>query len=212
VPVTETKQDFMLLTCDLPADPLFKDNIDFIPHVPLATLLDKFNGESTHTTIHGEVKRYTLRRLPPYLILVIKRFEKNNFFWEKNPTIVNFPLKGLDLKEYLHPDTLRMNPETRYDLISNVVHEGKADGGSYKAFVHHAPLKMWHETQDLRVTPVLPQMVALAESFILVFQRIDVEPDGTFQTAEVGEEPEHVPTTEMEMAPEALAEAGIIIG
>merc|ERR1719240_823186 len=137
VPVTESKQDYLILTCDLPPDPLFKDSMDFIPHVPLSVLLDKFNGESTHTNIHGEVKRYTLRRLPPYLMLVIKRFEKNNFFWEKNPTIVNFPLKGLDLKEYLHPDTQRMNPETRYDLIANAVHEGKADGGTHKVYVHH---------------------------------------------------------------------------
>jgi U4/U6.U5 tri-snRNP-associated protein 2 len=212
VPVTEQKHEFLMLTCDLPPDPLFKDDLDFIPHVPLATLLDKFNGESTQTTIYGEVKRYTLRKLPPYLILTIKRFEKNNFFWEKNPTIVNFPLKGLDLKEYLHPDTQRMNPETRYDLVANAVHEGKADGGTHKVYVHHAPLKLWHEIQDLRVSPVLPQIVALAESYILVFQRTDVEADGTFQAAEIGEEPEHVPTTEMEMAPEALAEAGIIIG
>jgi len=79
-------------------------------------------------------------------------------------------------------------------------------------FAHHNPLKLWHEVQDLRVTPVLPQMVALAESYVLVLQRADVEPDGTFQEAGEVEEPETFATTEMEMGPEALAEAGIIIG
>ena len=38
--------------------------------------------------------RYSLRRLPPYVICVVKRFRNNNFFVEKNPTIVTFPLKG----------------------------------------------------------------------------------------------------------------------
>ena len=32
-----------------------------------------------------------------YLIIHIKRFIKNNFFMEKNPTIVTFPLNDLDL-------------------------------------------------------------------------------------------------------------------
>ena len=51
------------------------------------------------------------------------------------------------------------------------------------------------------VSPVLPQIVALAESYILVFQRTDVEADGTFQAAEIGEEPEHVPPTSQCPAP-----------
>ena len=40
---------------------------------------------------------YTLTALPRYLLLHVKRFTKNNFFMEKNPTIVTFPLRGLDL-------------------------------------------------------------------------------------------------------------------
>ena len=57
------------------------------------------------------MKKFELTKLPPYLILAIKvytflwnffvtfwnhtlqRFNKNNFFVEKNPTIVNFPIK-----------------------------------------------------------------------------------------------------------------------
>ena len=34
-----------------------------------------------------------LTRLPPYLILCIKRFTKNTFFVEKSPAIINFPIK-----------------------------------------------------------------------------------------------------------------------
>ena len=45
------------------------------------------------TQQESHVKRFELTKLPPYLILCFKRFTKNNFFVEKNPTIVNFPVK-----------------------------------------------------------------------------------------------------------------------
>jgi U4/U6.U5 tri-snRNP-associated protein 2 len=40
--------------------------------------------------------KYVLKALPPYLLIQVKRFTKNQFFDEKNNTIVNFPLKNLD--------------------------------------------------------------------------------------------------------------------
>ena len=46
--------------------------------------------------------------------------------------------------------------------------------------VFHQPTSQWFEIHDLRVTPVLPQMVALTESYIQVYQRQDVKPDGSF--------------------------------
>ena len=41
----------------------------------------------------------------------------------------------------------------------------------------HAPTQQWFELHDLRVTPVLPQMVALTETYMQVYQRQDVEAD-----------------------------------
>ena len=39
------------------------------------------------------MKRFKLTRLPPFIVVHIKRFHKNTFFLEKNPTIVNFPIR-----------------------------------------------------------------------------------------------------------------------
>ena len=47
----------------------------------------------------GQLRRYKCQRLPPYVILHYKRFTKNAFVEEKNPTIVNFPLRGVDFRE-----------------------------------------------------------------------------------------------------------------
>lgn len=65
------------------------------------------------------------------MIIHIKRFTKNDYFIEKNPTIVNFPIKNLDLSEYVwNKDTEK---ETyKYDLVANIIHEGEAEKGKYK--------------------------------------------------------------------------------
>lgn len=47
----------------------------------------------------GQVRRFKCQRLPRYIILHFRRFTKNMFVEEKNPTIVNFPLRGLDFRD-----------------------------------------------------------------------------------------------------------------
>jgi len=65
------------------------------------------------------LKRHHLTALPPYLILHIKRFTKNNFVEERNPTVVNFPLRGVELSDcesnpwdLYHALTCRCRPQT----------------------------------------------------------------------------------------------------
>ena len=62
----------------------------------LFTILSKFNGESEKeykTYKDNFLKKFEITRLPPFIILYIKRFTKNTFYVEKNPTIVNFPIR-----------------------------------------------------------------------------------------------------------------------
>jgi len=133
---------FRYLTLDLPAAPLYKDELEhsIIPQVPLASLLAKFNG-STEKEYKGKrdstMKRFMLTRLPPYLIFYIKRFTKNLFYIEKNPTIVNFPVKTIDLADYLTPDC--QEEDTCYDLVANIVHDGDPNEGkgSYRVHILH---------------------------------------------------------------------------
>ena len=67
--------------------------------VPIYDLLRKFDGGRVHDDIKAGRRRFRLTRLPRYLALHMKRFTKNNFFWEKNPTIVNFPVRNLELRD-----------------------------------------------------------------------------------------------------------------
>ncbi|TFJ96698.1 molecular chaperone DnaJ [Platysternon megacephalum] len=139
---TMVESTFMYLTLDLPTAPLYKDEKEqlIIPQVPLFNILAKFNGitEKEYKTYKENfLKRFQLTKLPPYLIFCIKRFTKNNFFVEKNPTIVNFPITNVDLREYLSEEVQVVHKNTTYDLIANIVHDGKPTEGSYRIHVLH---------------------------------------------------------------------------
>ena len=125
---------FFFLTCELPAPPLYPDAMkeSIIPQVPLATLMAKFGGvvEKEYKT-HKEnfVKRYQLRKLPPYLIVCYKRFTKSYFVHEKNNTIVNFPIRDVDFTDLLAPDCRKGGQEYIYDLAANIIHDGEPGPG-----------------------------------------------------------------------------------
>jgi len=68
---------FMYLTCDLPAPPLYPDEMreNIIPQVPLFGILNKFNGltEKEYKTYKDStLKRFEITQLPPFIILYIK--------------------------------------------------------------------------------------------------------------------------------------------
>ncbi|XP_072216994.1 ubiquitin carboxyl-terminal hydrolase 39-like isoform X2 [Excalfactoria chinensis] len=173
---TMVESTFMYLTLDLPTAPLYKDEKEqlIIPQVPLFSILAKFNGatEKEYKTYKENfLKRFQLTRLPPYLIFCIKRFTKNNFFVEKNPTIVNFPITNVDLREYLSEEVQAVHSHTTYDLIANIVHDGKPSEGSYRIHVLHHGTGKWYELQDLQVTDILPQMITLSEAYIQIWKR-----------------------------------------
>jgi U4/U6.U5 tri-snRNP-associated protein 2 len=109
VVIDETSSDsyFLQLTLDIPEKPLFRDEDGglVIPQEPLINVLKKFDGVSFSDALSrsGEAqrKRYRLCKLPNYLILHLARFKMNQYIRAKNPTIVAFPVKNLDLNDYV---------------------------------------------------------------------------------------------------------------
>ncbi|GIY82446.1 hypothetical protein CDAR_548501 [Caerostris darwini] len=170
---------FLYLTLDLPPPPLFKDELteNIIPQVPLFNILAKFNGtnEKEYKTYKdSKMKRFEVTRLPPYLILFIKRFTKNTFFIEKNNTIVNFPIKNVDFSEIFQTE---QQPKAIYDLIANIVHDGEPGSGkgTYRTHILHRGSGKWYEMQDLHVTEILPPMITLSEAYIQIWERRPAE-------------------------------------
>jgi hypothetical protein len=103
---TVTEMPFTHLSLDIPPCPLFRDSHGglVIPQMPLFEVLQKFDGETWTDTVNQSAhirKQYKIKKLPRYLILHLVRFTKNNFNLEKNPTIVTFPVKNLELRDYV---------------------------------------------------------------------------------------------------------------
>ncbi|KAG8049643.1 hypothetical protein GUJ93_ZPchr0009g303 [Zizania palustris] len=176
--VTETSRvSFLMLGLDLPPPPLFKDAMEknIIPQVPLFNILKKFDGETVTEVVRPSIARmrYRVIRLPKYMILHMRRFTKNNFFVEKNPTLVNFPVKNLELKDYIPLPKPEDNEKlhSKYDLIANIVHDGKPGDGCYRVFVQRKSEEAWYEMQDLHVSETLPQMVALSEAYMQIYEQ-----------------------------------------
>ncbi|KAG7106647.1 mRNA-splicing protein ubp10 like [Verticillium longisporum] len=178
---------FLLLTLDLPAAPLFQDenNRNIIPQVPLTTILAKYDGR--HAQEHlAQRKRYRLLHpLPPYLVMHVKRFSQNKFVSERNPTIVTFDARNLDMAPYVEPNPAEHPPGEPiwYDLVANVVHEAVrarredvADAVSEERKTWKVQLKdkgrdEWVVCQDLFVDKVQSELLYLGETYLQVWER-----------------------------------------
>ncbi|KZS90849.1 cysteine proteinase [Sistotremastrum niveocremeum HHB9708] len=179
--IKTTVSPFLFLAVDLPPPPLFQDVIEknIIPQVSIYTVMAKFDGKTTQEML-GQIKRYKCQRLPRYIVLHFKRFMKNNFVEEKNPTIVNFPIHGVDFRECLdNPSS--SHPSTIYDLLSNITHESVAGTTRDKEnTVWKVHLKAgrgedekWFQIQDLIVEEVRKEMIFLGETVLQIWERRD---------------------------------------
>ncbi|KAF7969854.1 hypothetical protein HWV62_25858 [Athelia sp. TMB] len=171
---------FLFLAVDLPPPPLFQDAVEknIIPQVNIQSVLSKYDGVTTQESA-GQLRRFKCQRLPQYIILHFKRFTRNAFVEEKNPTIVNFPLRGLDFREFL--DTPSSHPSTLYDLIANVTHESVAgttvdkEHTVWKTHLRAAggggDGEKWFQIQDLIVEETRKEMIFLGETILQIWER-----------------------------------------
>ncbi|KAF8899155.1 spindle pole body protein [Infundibulicybe gibba] len=176
--IKATVSPFLFLAVDLPPPPLFQDAVEknIIPQVSIHSVLAKYDGKTTQESA-GHLRRFKCQYLPQYIILHFKRFTKNAFVEEKNPTIVNFPLRGLDFKDYL--DSNGKNSTTIYDLIANVTHESVAgttrdkENTVWKVHLRAAggEDERWFLIQDLIVEEIRKEMIFLGETVLQIWER-----------------------------------------
>ncbi|MCJ1365850.1 hypothetical protein MMC16_004975 [Acarospora aff. strigata] len=183
--VTTEISRYMMLTLDLPAAPLFQDELDknIIPQVPLTSILSKYDGLKAQEHLNTRKRYRLLHPLPPYLLFHIKRFSKNKFVSERNPTIVTFPVRSLDMSPYIEPNpSLHASGDPIwYDLVANVTHEairsrddsveGEAERKVWRAQVRERSREEWLEVQDLFVERVATETLFTKESYLQVWER-----------------------------------------
>jgi U4/U6.U5 tri-snRNP-associated protein 2 len=182
---------------DLPSVVLIKDELqrNVIQQRSIFELLTKFDGKTkTFVPTTRENRTHVIVQLPRYLIVHFRRFTKNQWFAEKNRTIVNFPLKYLDLKDcplflptYLiaRPALTRFSlllvvqlpagvTASRYNLVTNIRHDGDLNNGTYSLHVFHKSINKWYNVQDLTIDETEAEPIAISEAYIQVYERSDV--------------------------------------
>jgi hypothetical protein len=92
----------------------------------------------------GANQKMVLWRLPDILTIHFKRFRSSDKWREKITTKVNFPLTGLNMKEWCHSESPVVVADESgeayvYDLIGVLNHLGGMTGGHYIAFCKATP-------------------------------------------------------------------------
>ncbi|CAE6359891.1 unnamed protein product [Rhizoctonia solani] len=177
--IKQATTPFLLLALDLPPPPLFQDAVEknIIPQVSLASLLAKYDGKTTQE-FAGQLKRFRCTKLPPYIILHFKRFTKNNFVEERNPTIVNFPIDGVDFSQVLERSPESAGTPIIYDLVANVTQESAAgtthDKESTVWKIHlragRGEREQWFQIQDMIVEDTRKEMIFLGETVVQIWE------------------------------------------
>lgn len=102
-------------------------------------------------TMRKATKTLSLSRLPPVLLIHLKRFSSKGHFTDKVETFVDYPLKNLDLTNYMPPplppgvhnggqqlsrdDPRAQTPPYKYDLYGVTNHFGTLSSGHCKPFI-----------------------------------------------------------------------------
>ncbi|GAA5867708.1 hypothetical protein JCM1840_006666 [Sporobolomyces johnsonii] len=121
-------------------------------------------------------KKLSLSKLPPILVIHLKRFSFHGPFSDKIETQVQYPLSGLDLTHFVPPPLMdnrgqsidKMPPRGFvYDLFGVTNHYGNLSSGHYTAYVRSG--RDWFNVGDSKVTACDPAVVQSAKSAYILY-------------------------------------------
>ncbi|KZT67329.1 cysteine proteinase [Daedalea quercina L-15889] len=137
-------------------------------------------------TMRKATKTLSLSRLPPVLLIHLKRFSSKGHFTDKIETFVDYPLKNLELTNYMPPplppgvhnggqqlsrdDPRAQIPPYRYDLYGVTNHFGTLSSGHYTAFI--SSRGGWLYCDDSRISQADPKDVVGKPAYMLFYKRI----------------------------------------
>jgi len=113
-------------------------------------------------------KKFDLWSLPEVLIIHLKRFSYNRYWRDKIDTLIEFPVKNLDMTEYVINSS---HGQAVYDLISVSNHYGGMGGGHYTAYGKNKTDGNWYYFDDSSVTQTNEEAVVTKAAYVLFYQR-----------------------------------------
>lgn len=121
-------------------------------------------------------KRLIITRMPPILIIHLKRFATRGRWGDKLNTPIEFPLVHLNLTKYVpapltpqagkpsKPEPPETTPPFIYDLYGVVNHFGTLSGGHYTSYVKDNHSGTWNGFDDSKATGVPEGQIAVRTS------------------------------------------------
>ncbi|CAD8200152.1 unnamed protein product [Paramecium octaurelia] len=144
-----------------------------------------------HVQAHKSMQIY---KASDILIFTLKRFKASSgFFKQKLETFVEFPVRGLDLTDFIlnknrpldyeqelkdqekieeeFPDQNETNKKLIYDLFAVSNHFGGMGGGHYTAFGKNHLNGKWYNFDDAQVSEVDEDQVVTKSAYVLFYKR-----------------------------------------
>ena len=113
-------------------------------------------------------KKLDVWNTPEVLCIHLKRFHGTGRHRAKLDTLVNFPLKGLNLSEFVLDESSRGR---LYDLFAVSNHMGSLNHGHYTAAVKRGD--EWFLTNDRSTQKIKPEQVCTEAAYILFYKKRD---------------------------------------
>lgn len=117
-------------------------------------------------------KKFDLWSLPRLLVVHLKRFSYNRCWRDKLDTVVDFPIKDLNMSEFVCDP--KAGPYI-YDLIAVSNHYGGMGGGHYTAYGKNKMDGKWYYFDDSSVSSASEDQIVTKAAYVLFYQRRDEE-------------------------------------
>ncbi|XP_077173773.1 ubiquitin carboxyl-terminal hydrolase 8 isoform X2 [Paroedura picta] len=117
-------------------------------------------------TRRDSLKKIEIWKLPPVLLVHLKRFSYDGRWKQKLQTSVDFPLESLDLQQYVIGPKSNLR---RYNLFAVSNHYGGLDGGHYTAYCKNAAKQRWNKFDDHEVSDISSSSVKSSAAYILFY-------------------------------------------
>ncbi|KAM7015902.1 ubiquitin carboxyl-terminal hydrolase 8 [Tautogolabrus adspersus] len=123
-----------------------------------------------HCKTHRDsTKKLEIWKVPPILLVHLKRFSYEGRWKQKLQTTVDFPLDCLDLTQYVIGPKPNLK---RYGLYGVSNHYGGLDGGHYTAYCKNTPKQRWYKFDDHEVSEISTSSVKSSAAYILFYSSL----------------------------------------
>lgn len=123
-----------------------------------------------HCKAHRDsTKKLEIWKVPPIVLVHLKRFSYEGRWKQKLQTTVDFPLETLDLAQYVIGPKQNMK---RYSLYGVSNHYGGLDGGHYTAYCKNVLKQRWFKFDDHEVSDMTTSSVKSSAAYILFYSAL----------------------------------------